>query len=311
VLAPGETGECRVRANVDGEVVALTYGQPCALNVDPVEKKPLFHFLPGTDILSVGTEGCNLRCRHCQNWSISQAGPPQGQREHVRPEDIPPLANRYGCPAVAYTYTEPLVSYEYVLDCSEKVQEEGLKNAIVSAGYVNEEPFRRLAQHVHGANIDLKAMTDDFYKKVCGARLQPVLDTLALAKELGMWVEVTNLIIPEMNDSAEEVRSLAQWVAENMGRETPVHFSAFHPQHKMRDLPATPAATLTKATDIAKEEGLHYVYVGNAHVEGGLDTACPGCGETVIRRGGYVIRENRLRDGACPDCGAEVHGVWF
>ena len=310
VIQPGQSGECRIRVNLDGRLTAVTYGFPCALNVDPVEKKPLYHFLPGTDIFSLATAGCNLHCKNCQNWEISQANPEDVTAHAVPPERVGRLAKRYKCLSVAYTYTEPAVYYEYALDACRACHEAGLKNVLVTAGYMNAEPARQIYRHVDAANIDLKAFSDRFYRDVCDATLAPVLNTLVIARSLGVLVEVTNLVIPTLNDTDEDLRGLARWVKENLGRETPLHFSRFHPRYRMRNLPATPADTLDRAHAIARAEGLHHVYVGNVHRPEGSNTRCPSCGELLIQRVGYQIVQNKLTTGRCPHCQTEVHGTW-
>ncbi|MCP4639303.1 MAG: AmmeMemoRadiSam system radical SAM enzyme, partial [bacterium] len=233
-IAPGQSGECRVRVNLDGRLVAVTYGYPCAVHVDPVEKKPLFHFLPGTGILSIATVGCNLHCKNCQNWEISQENPENTAGSPLPPDRIPELAKQHGCRSVAYTYTDPVVFYEYTMDSCVRAREAGLRNALVTAGYINRDPMAALCEHVDAANIDLKFMSDRLYREICGGTLKPVQETLVLAKSLGVMVEVTNLVIPTLNDSDEDVQALCQWVAGNMGADTPIHFSRFHPDHRMK-----------------------------------------------------------------------------
>ena len=310
VIAPGQSGECGVRVNVDGRLLAVTYGRPCAVHVDPVEKKPLFHFLPGTGILSIATVGCNLHCKNCQNWEISQASPLDTPAAELSPEQLAPLATQLECESVAYTYTEPLVFYEYTLDSCCRVREAGLRNVLVTAGYINEEPLRRLCKYVDAANIDLKALSDSFYRDICGATLTPVLNTLVVAKSMGVEVEVTNLVIPTLNDGDEMLQDLSRWLVQNMGRETPLHFSRFFPQYQMKNLPPTPQETLERARRIAEGEGLHHVYIGNVTRPGAEDTFCPGCGNRLIQRRGFQVLENKIQSGHCPDCDAEVYGTW-
>lgn len=309
-LAPGERGRCSVRLNVDGELVSLVYGRPVAVHVDPVEKKPLFHFLPGIDVFSIATAGCNLRCEFCQNWEISQAAP-----EDVTPYDLPPeavveQAIVYNCEAIAYTYTEPVVFFEYTRDTAKLAKEAGLKNILVTAGYINQGPLTELAEYIDAANVDLKSMKDSYYRDICGGTLQPVLDTITTLKELGTWVEVTNLIVPTLNDDSRELDELARWILENTGADTPLHFSRFFPMYRLTDLAPTPVSTLQSARERALEIGLHHVYVGNAVTEEGMITTCPECGEVLIRRQGYLIEENRIENGKCFSCSAPVAGVW-
>jgi pyruvate formate lyase activating enzyme len=310
LIGPGESGDCRIRVNVDGKLHAVTYGFPSAVHVDPVEKKPLHHFLPGTTTFSIATVGCNLHCKNCQNWEISQQNPEDATATPLPPDEIPAQAARYGCRSVSYTYTDPSAYYEYALDSCVKSHEKGLKNILVTAGYINEKPMREIYRHVDAAKIDLKSMSEEFYRDVCAATLKPVLNCLVGVKSMGVLVEVTSLLIPTLNDSEEEIASLCRWVKENMGWETPLHFSRFFPQYRLRHLPPTPERTLTRAHDIALAAGLKYVYVGNILIPGSGDTLCPSCGKPVIRRSGYTILENGLADGCCPACHAEVYGVW-
>ena len=310
VIGPGQSGDCRIRVNVDGKLRAVTYGYPSAVHVDPVEKKPLNHFLPGSSIFSIATVGCNLHCKNCQNWEISQRDPVDASAAHLPPERVAAMARQHGCLSVAYTYTEPIAYYEYTLDSCIKVRDAGLKNVLVTAGYINEAPLRELCRYVDAANIDLKAMSDEFYVTVCGATLKPVLNAMVVAKSLGVLVEVTNLLIPNLNDGDAEIEALCRWVRENLGRETPLHFSRFHPRHRMRHVPPTPAATLQRAWQIAQAAGLHHVYVGNILMRDAGNTRCPSCGRTVVRRTGYTVLANDLVKGACPSCRKEVYGVW-
>ncbi|MHC4499296.1 MAG: AmmeMemoRadiSam system radical SAM enzyme [Planctomycetota bacterium] len=310
LIEPGQSGECRVRINVDGVLRTVVYGFPCSLHIDPVEKKPLFHFLPGTPILSIATVGCNLHCRNCQNWEISQANPEESRAFLCPPERLVELTRRNNCPSLAYTYTDPIVYYEYTYDTAKLAKDKGIRNVLVTAGYINAEPWRRLLEYVDAANIDLKGMTDDFYREVCSGTLEPVQNALVLAKASGVMVEVTNLIIPTLNDKPEQIRQLVSWVRANLGGDTPMHFSRFFPRHKMRNLPPTSAQTLDLARDIAISEGLNYVYIGNIRSKAGQNTYCPACKSLLIERSGYTIRQNRLKEGSCPDCGKEIYGVW-
>lgn len=309
-MAPGQSGECRIRVNLDGKLTAVTYGHPCSVHVDPVEKKPMYHFLPGTGILSLATVGCNLHCKNCQNWEISQENPENVRASELGPEQIPGLAVEHGCPSVAYTYSEPLAWYEYTLDGCMRVRDAGLRNVLVTAGYANRAPLEKLYRYVDGANIDIKAMSDGFYRDVCGATLKPVLDACTLAKSAGVWVELTNLVIPTLNDSDDDFRKLAQWVVENMGQDTPLHYARFFPQYKMRNLPATPAATLDRAKQIAQDEGIRYVYVGNLERPEGNNTYCPSCRRLLVERRGFGVVRNEIAGGRCPGCNTEIGGLW-
>jgi pyruvate formate lyase activating enzyme len=288
----------------------VVYGYPCSINVDPVEKKPLFHFLPATPILSVATVGCNLHCKFCQNWEISQANPEDAPAFQCSPERLVALAKRQNCPSIAYTYTEPIIYYEYTYDTSKLARDAGIRNVLVTAGYASDQPWRKLLVYIDSANIDLKGICDEFYRDVCSATLKPVQNALIVAKACGVWVEVTNLIIPTLNDKPEQLRELARWVRANLGAETPLHFSRFFPQYKMQHLPPTSAETLDLARQIAISEGLYYVYIGNIMSKEGQNTYCPGCKKLLVERNGYTILQNRIKDGCCPDCGREISGVW-
>jgi len=310
VIGPGQSGECRVRINIDGVLRTVVYGFACSIHIDPVEKKPLFHFLPGTGILSIATAGCNLHCRNCQNWEISQANPEDTPATFLPPERLVALTKQYGCLSLAYTYTEPIIFYEYTYDTAKLARQADIRSVLVTAAYINREPWKRLLEVVDAANIDLKGITDDFYVRVCSGTLKPVQEALVLAKASGILVEVTNLIIPTLNDRPEEIRQLARWVKANLGGETPLHFSRFSPRYKMRHLPSTSLKTLDRAREIAMSEGLDYVYIGNIQSETGQNTYCPGCKRLLIERSGYTILQNRLKDGCCPDCEREIYGVW-
>lgn len=325
-LAPGHRGACGVRVNQNGTLYTLVAERVVAKEVDPIEKKPLFHFLPGSTAYSVATVGCSLRCLFCQNWEISQSPkadhglptfscgplaeePPQRLTgEPVTPESIVAEARAAGCATVAYTYTEPTIFFELAHETAKLARAAGLKNIFVTNGFITPEPLRLIAPHLDAVNIDLKGFRDAYYKRVCGATLQPVLDAIRLYKELGVWVELTTLLIPGRNDDEAELRDLVRFIKTDVGAETPWHISRFFPAYKMGDVPATPIESLRRAEAIGREAGLRHVYLGN--VQQGEDTACPGCGRVVIRRSGLIMLENRLRDGACPDCGKPLAGVW-
>jgi pyruvate formate lyase activating enzyme len=261
-------------------------------------------------VLSLATVGCNLHCKNCQNWEISQANPADLPAYDLPPANVPPLARTHKCPSVAYTYTEPLVYYEYTLDCSTACHEAGLRNVLVTAGYINPAPLRKLCRVVHGVTLDIKAMSDDFYRDVCGATLAPVLRTVEILKEEGVYLELSNLVVPTLNDTDDLFRDLVRWVVGHVGAETPFHFLRFYPQYRMTHLPPTPAETLIRARDLARAEGLKHVYVGNLEVPEGEDTFCAGCGKALMRRHRHLVIENRVRGGACPDCNRAVVGVW-
>jgi pyruvate formate lyase activating enzyme len=279
-----------------------------ALNLDPIAKKPLFHFHPGTMILSVATAGCNLRCRFCQNWSISQAFPEKTPHRVIPPEQLVEMARKRSVPSIAYTYTEPAVFYEYMLATARLARKAGIENVLVSCGYMNEEPLRELAKVMDGANIDLKGYSEDFYREYCGARLQPVLDALKVLKDEGVHIEITNLLIPGGNDDPDMVRRMCKWIVKEMGAETPLHFSRYFPNYKMERPGPTPPATLKMAARIAREEGLKHVYLGNVRAAEDENTYCPKCGKLLIERFGYRLSANNIRDGKCRFCGRPIAG---
>lgn len=312
LIQSGQSGDCRVRINIDGVLRTVVYGYPCSIHIDPIEKKPLFHFLPGSGILSIATVGCNLHCKNCQNWEISQANPEDGTipAYFCPPQKLVGLAEERNCPSLAYTYTDPIIYYEYTYDSAKLAREAGIRNVLVTAGYINEEPWKKLLQYVDGANIDLKGITEDFYREVCSATLKPVQNALIVAKACGVHVEITNLVIPTLNDKPEQIRELVRWVKQNMGGDTPLHFSGFYPRYKMLNLPPTPLKTLEEARQIGISEGLNYVYIGNLASKEGQNTYCPGCKRLLIERSGWTILQMRVRDGRCPDCGKEIYGVW-
>lgn len=307
----GKRGLCGVRENKGGTLYTLVYGFPCSYHVDPIEKKPLFHFYPGSRAFSIATAGCNFRCRHCQNHEISQMPREEGHiyGQKMGPSEVVEMAVKAGCKSISYTYTEPTIFYEYALDCARLAKEKGISNNFVTNGYIEEEPLRNIRPFLDGANIDLKGFTDDFYKKVCGAELQNVLATIKAYRALDIWIELTTLVIPGYNDSDEEFRSIARFIKDDLGVETPWHVSAFYPTYKLTDAPRTPAKTLQRAREIGVEEGLRYVYTGNIPGADGESTYCWGCGKLLIGRYGYTISEYNLEDGVCVFCGARIDGV--
>lgn len=309
VLRENDRGFCRTRVVRDGKLHTLAYGNPCAVHLDPVEKKPLHHFLPGTSILSMATAGCNLRCLNCQNWEISQARPDDTRNVDLPPERAVAAAAARGIPSLAYTYSEPLVWYEYMRDTAIRARERGLRNVLVSAGYGEEAPLRELCRVLDAANMDLKGFRDRFYRKVTGARRDPVLHGLEVMREEGVWIEITRLLVPEYADDLEDIRAMCGWIARRLGTEVPLHLSRFHPAYRLERLPPTPLDRLDQAREIAREEGLSFVYIGNAPGHGFQDTLCPRCGSAVIERRGYEILANRLEQGRCP-CGEAIAGVW-
>ena len=310
IIKPGQSGECRVRVNLDGSLRTVVYGHPCARNTDPVEKKPLYHFLPGTSIYSIATVGCNLHCRNCQNWSISQANPEDSLAEEYSPAQLVQLAGTRGCPSLAFTYTDPIVYYEYTFDTAVLAHERGLRNVLVTAGYINPQPWQELLGHIDAANIDLKSIRDSFYRDICYATLKPVQNALVMTKTMGVLVEVTNLIIPTLNDSDADLTELIRWVRDNLGNDTPLHFSGFTPRYRLRNLPPTPGETMERARQIAISEGMSYVYIGNMLSLRGQNTYCGKCGAELIVRQGYRIIKMSLVDGICPNCNHKIHGVW-
>lgn len=305
-LEEGRTGFCRARANIGGSVKPLAYGRPCSIAMDPMEKKPLFHFFPGETILSLGSGGCNLHCRNCQNASISQVSPLRLPMRDLPPKKLPALMRANGTRHVAYTYNEPLVAYEYVLDCARAVKESGGCNVLVSAAYIERKPLEVLLPFIDAANIDLKAYSDQFYRSNCGASLAPVLESLKLIRKFPVSLEVTNLLIPTLNDSPEIIASLARFVRNELGEETPLHFSRFFPCHQLAHLPETPEVLVTRAVEIARAEGLKHVYRGNSCYDD--DTCCVSCGAHLIARRRYAIISNNLENGRCPACGAPMYG---
>ncbi|MBW2095327.1 MAG: AmmeMemoRadiSam system radical SAM enzyme [Deltaproteobacteria bacterium] len=311
LIKDGDKGICGVRENRAGRLMSLVYDQVIAAHTDPIEKKPLFHFLPGTRSYSIATVGCNFRCLFCQNADISQMPADQHRifGEEMTPEMIVSEAMRGGSATIAYTYTEPTIYFELALDTARLAVEKGIRNIFVSNGYMSRECLEQIHPNLHGANIDLKAFSDKFYKEQCGAKLDPVLKTLATLKELGVWLEVTTLLIPGLNDSVDELKMLSRFLAD-LDPNIPWHISRFHPTYKLLDIAPTPAKTIHRARDLGYEAGLRYVYAGNLPGDEGEKTFCHHCGELLIDRFGFSVRENRIRDHQCPQCGENIPGVW-
>ncbi|OFZ98214.1 MAG: AmmeMemoRadiSam system radical SAM enzyme [Betaproteobacteria bacterium RIFCSPLOWO2_02_67_12] len=309
-LHEGQRGLCFVRKMEGGRMRLTTYGRSSGFCVDPIEKKPLNQFYPGSSVLSFGTAGCNLACKFCQNWDISKSREMDRLMDEASPETIAAAALKLGCKSVAYTYNDPVIFAEYAMDVADACRARGIRNVAVTAGYMHAQARREFYAKVDAANVDLKGFTDDFYFRLCGGRLQPVLETLEyLVKETAVWTEITTLLIPGKNDSDGELEAECAWIAQHLGCDVPLHFSAFHPDWKMLDVAATPAATLTRARSIAQRAGLRYVYTGNVHDVKGGSTYCPGCGKAVIERDWYDIRGYHLNDaGACTFCGAQLAG---
>ena len=307
----GKRGLCAVRENQDGTLYSLVYGKVISSNMDPIEKKPLFHFLPGSTSLSIATVGCNFRCKHCQNYEISQY--PHTEKftipgRNMTPEDIVNAAAEHGCESISYTYTEPTIFFEFAYDCAQLAHTKGIRNVFVSNGYTGPDATRLVAPYLDANNIDLKG-SDTFYRNICGARLKPVQDTIRLMKELGVWVEVTTLIIPDLNDAEKDLSDIAEFIA-SVDPAIPWHVSQFHPTYKLMDKPVTPVASLRRARDIGLRAGLKYVYEGNVPGEGGENTYCPSCRKLLIKRFGYAILKNALRGNSCSACNTPIEGIW-
>jgi pyruvate formate lyase activating enzyme len=307
-LADGQAGFCFVRKNEGGRMAALAYGRSTGFAVDPIEKKPLAHFLPGTAVLSFGTAGCNLGCRFCQNWDLSKARLAERASVVKTPDEVADLAVALGCPSIAFTYNDPVIWAEWAIDVAKAAHARGLRTVFVTAGYVRERAREEIFRHMDAANVDLKAFTEAFYAQVTLSHLAPVLETLAWLARTEVWTEVTNLMIPGLNDDPAETRALSEWILEHMGPDVPLHFTAFHPDYKLRDRPPTPAATLSRARALAREVGLHHVYTGNVRDGEGQRTLCAGCGEPLIERDGYAITRYALAGDRCPRCGARLAG---
>jgi pyruvate formate lyase activating enzyme len=309
-LHEGQRGACFVRARRGQQLILTTYGRSSGFCIDPIEKKPLNHFYPGSSVLSFGTAGCNLACKFCQNWDISKSRDMDRLMDQASPQAIAAAALQYGCQSVAFTYNDPVIFAEYAMDVADACHAVGVQAVAVTAGYMHEQPRRDFYARMDAAHVDLKAFTEDFYFKLTGAHLQPVLDTLVYLKhETDVWFEITTLLIPGHNDSPEEITALSRWIVRELGPGVPLHFSAFHPDHKMQDVPATPPATLVRARHIALREGLHFVYTGNVHHAEGDTTFCPGCHAPLIVRDWYQIKNYGLTaTGCCPNCASPVPG---
>jgi pyruvate formate lyase activating enzyme len=311
-LKEGQRGLCFVRAREDDQIVLTSYGRSSGFCVDPIEKKPLNHFLPGTPVLSFGTAGCNLACKFCQNWDMSKSREMDTLSDAASPQSLVDAAKRLGCRSIAFTYNDPVIFMEYAIDVAQACHEHDLKAVAVTAGYICPRPRAAFYCHMDAANIDLKGFTENFYWKICGGRLQPVLETLQYLKhETDVWFEITNLLIPDENDSDKELEEMTQWVVEHLGPEVPMHFTAFHPDWKMLDKPRTPTSTLARARNIAIKNGIRYAYIGNVHDQHGASTYCHDCGTCLIGRDWYVMTEWSLdAGGRCPNCGAPCAGVF-
>jgi len=310
VLAPGDRSICRSKVNMDGKLFSLTYGNPCTIHVDPVEKKPLNHFYPRSRVLSIATTGCNFRCLNCQNWEISQRKLEEVRFTELFPEAVVQKAVQQGTPSIAYTYSEPVTFYEYMVDTARLAREAGLKNILVSNGFINHEPLMRLCETIDAANINLKAFDDNIYRCLNGGRLRPVLDTFKDLHRAGVWFEITTLVVPTYVDKPETIRRMCGWILETLGPDYPLHLLRFFPRYRLTRLPATPVETLENLRELAIGEGLHYVFIGNAPGHQGTHTYCPNCHELLIERQGYHIAQYNLEHGRCRFCNAPISGRW-
>jgi len=310
VIDDHERGYCGVRENRGGVYYTLVHSRLCTAHIDPIEKKPFFHFAPGTMAFSVATAGCNVNCKMCQNWEISQVRPEQVESMYVPPKRLAQAAADNHCFSIAYTYSEPVVFAEYVLDAAEAGRAAGIKSAVVTGGYIQDEPLRQLCKRVDAIKVDLKAFTERFYKEVVNGELKPVLNTIVAIHKLGIWNEIVYLVIPTLNDADQEFKGLARWVKTELGPDVPVHFSQFHPEYLLKNLPITPVATLERAKAICDAEGLHYVYIGNVPGHPAESTYCPKCRRVVVERAGYAIRGMHLKQGKCQFCQQTIPGLW-
>uniref|UniRef100_A0A7C3IMZ5 AmmeMemoRadiSam system radical SAM enzyme n=2 Tax=candidate division WOR-3 bacterium TaxID=2052148 RepID=A0A7C3IMZ5_UNCW3 len=310
VIPSGKRGFCRVRENRNGVLYSLVYGRPCSINREPIEKAPFFHFLPGRERLTLATVGCNQRCRYCQNWEISQAKPEDVPAETMSPEEVVALAERLKLPVICFTYTEPVVFYEYMYDIARQARSRGIRTAVVSGGYVNPQPLESLCRVVDAIKIDLKGFTPEFYERVCGSTLAPVLSACRTVAQSGVHLELVNLVVPGFNDDSTTIRRMCEWIRDSLGDTIPVHFTRFHPDYKLLNSPATPVATLERAVRMARRTGLKYVYVGNVPGHPDENTYCPDCGKKLIGRQGFTVTENNIANGRCRFCGCRISGVW-
>jgi len=310
IIEEGKRGKCGTRINVNGVLRTLSYGHPISIHVDPIEKKPLYHFLPGTAAFSLATAGCPLSCQFCQNWEISQSRPEDFPDRFVQPAQIVDAAENSNAPVIAYTYNEPTVFTEYLLDIARLGKEHGKRSVIISCGFVNEAPLAEMCETLDAIKIDLKGFSRDFYRKVCGAELEPVLRSIKQVAKSGTHLEIVNLVVPTLNDSEQMLSDLAEWIVNEAGPDVPVHYTRFHPDYKLLNLPPTPVATLERARDIAMDKGIRYAFVGNVPGHSGNNTYCPKCGKAVIERQGFFVRANNLVDGKCRFCGEVIAGVW-
>jgi pyruvate formate lyase activating enzyme len=309
-LSNGQRSFCHAREARSGKLYSMVYGRPCSVAIDPIEKKPFFHFLPGIPVFSIATAGCNYRCKYCQNWQISQYPPEEVENYSLAPEGVVKQAKDKDCPAIAYTYTDPVIFYEYMLDTAKEAKASGIRNLCHTNGSFNPKPALGIAPYLDGANIDLKGFTQEFYTDVCSGFLDDTLNTLKTFKEHNVWVEITNLVIPTLNDDMGRIKEMCVWIKDNLGPDVPLHFSRFYPQYKLTGLTPTPVETLERAWQIALGTGLHYVYIGNVPGHPAEHTYCPQCKKNVIQRSGYTILSNNVVDGKCKFCTGKIAGVW-
>jgi pyruvate formate lyase activating enzyme len=309
-IRPGKTGSCRNRTNQDGKLMTKAYGNPCAVHVDPVEKKPLLHFLPATRAFSIATAGCVLSCLNCQNWDISQTSPDNTENIALMPTAVVDACLENKCESIAYTYSEPTSWYEYAFDTAKLASIKGIKNLWISCGYINEKPLREIAVYLDAANINLKSFSDEIYQKLNGGALEPILRTLKILKEMGVWLEITNLVVPTWTDDLDMIRRMSQWLVKEGFADYPLHFNRFFPLYKLTHLPATPSLFLDQARAAAMEEGMKYVYVGNVPGSEYADTYCPNCKKKIIDRTGYRLTTTHLKEGRCKYCDEKIAGVW-
>lgn len=311
ILGEDDRSHCRNKINKNGKLYTLAYGNPCAVHVDPIEKKPLFHFLPGTNAFSIATAGCNFRCLNCQNWEISQQFPDQTSNMDMMPDAVVDNAAKKKAASIAYTYSEPIAYYEYMYDISKLARKQGVKNVWVTNGYINTDALKDLAQYIDGASINLKSFDEDVSLRLNGGTLKPVLNTLKTMKGLGVWFEVINLIVPGWTDDINKIKEMIDWLYKNIGPDYPLHFSRFFPMYKLTHLSPTPLSTLQKARKLALDAGMHFVYIGNApEVQEEQNTYCPKCNKLLIERKGYEVTQNNLADGYCKFCGEKIAGYW-
>lgn len=305
-----ELSDCRNRINKNDKLYTIAYGNPCAVHVDPIEKKPLYHFLPTSKAFSIATAGCNLACLNCQNWTISQSSPTETKNYDLMPADLVENCIKTDCESIAYTYSEPITFFEYTYDSAKIAASKGIRNILVTAGYINEEPLRYFLKYIDAANVDLKSFSDSIYLKLNAGKLQPILNTLKIMKEEGVWLEITNLIVPGWTDDFNMIREMCEWLHANGLSDYPLHFSRFHPMYKLTQLPSTPISTLEKARNIALESGIKFVYVGNVPGTNASNTYCPNCKKLLIERLGYQITRNHIKNGKCEFCNENIPGVW-